>query len=89
MESERERQITYDFTYMWNPKYGTDESIYRTETDSQTCRTVLWLLRKGKGCTGSLGLVDSNLHFEWISNEVLMYSTRNYIQSLVIEYDGR
>ena len=29
------------------------------------------------------------LHLEWISNEVLMYSTGNYIQSLLIEHDGR
>ena len=32
-KSERERQI-YAITYMWNLKYGTNESIYRTETDS-------------------------------------------------------
>ena len=25
---------------------------------------------------------------EWISNEVLLYSTRNYIQSLGIDHDG-
>ena len=29
------------------------------------------------------------LHLEWISNEVLLYSTGNYIQSLGIEHDGR
>ena len=29
------------------------------------------------------------LHFEWISNEVLLYSTRNSIQSPGIEHDGR
>ena len=28
------------------------------------------------------------LHLEWISNEVLMYSTGNYIQSLETDYDG-
>ena len=28
------------------------------------------------------------LHLEWTSNEVLLYSTGNYIQSLVIEHDG-
>ena len=33
-KSEKERQIPYDFTYMWNLKYGTNESIY--ETESQT-----------------------------------------------------
>ena len=34
MKSERERQIPYDFTYMWHLKYGTNESIYKTEIDS-------------------------------------------------------
>ena len=29
------------------------------------------------------------LHLKWISNEVLLYSTGNYIQSLVVEHDGR
>ena len=28
-------------------------------------------------------------HLEWISNEVLLYSTGNYIHSLVMEHDGR
>ena len=35
-KSERERQIPHDITYMWNLKCGTNEPIYRTETDSQT-----------------------------------------------------
>ena len=29
------------------------------------------------------------LHLEWISNEVLPFSTGNYIQSLGIDHDGR
>ena len=29
------------------------------------------------------------LHLEWMSNEVLLYSTGNYIQSLGKERDGR
>ena len=36
VKSERERQIPYDITYMWNLKYDTNEPIYQTETDSQT-----------------------------------------------------
>jgi len=36
MQLERERQIPYDITYMWNLNYGTNEPIYKTETDSQT-----------------------------------------------------
>ena len=32
---------------MWNLKYGTNDSIYKTETDSQTERTDLWLPKGG------------------------------------------
>ena len=35
-KSEREGKIPYDITYMWNPKYDTNEPIYKTETESQT-----------------------------------------------------
>ena len=35
-KSEREREIPYDTTYMWNLKCDTNELIYETETDSQT-----------------------------------------------------
>ena len=29
------------------------------------------------------------LYLDWIDNEVLLYSTRKYVQSLVIEHDER
>jgi len=32
----RQRQISYDITYMWNLKYDTNDLIYKRETDSQT-----------------------------------------------------
>ena len=35
-KSERERQIPYDITYIWNLKYDTNEPICETETDSQS-----------------------------------------------------
>ena len=37
-KSERERQIPYDTIYMWNPKYDTNELIYKREsgTDIET-----------------------------------------------------
>ena len=47
-KSERERQIPYDTTCMWNLKYDTNELIYKTEIDSGTQRTDLWLPR-GRG----------------------------------------
>lgn len=34
--TEREREIPYDNTYMWNLTYGTNEPSYKIETDSQT-----------------------------------------------------
>ena len=45
-KSERERQLLYDITYVWNLKYGTKEPIYKTETDSQ------WTLGTDYGCQG-------------------------------------
>ena len=38
---------------MWNLKYGTNELIYETETDSQTQKTNFWL-PKGKGGGGGI-----------------------------------
>ena len=28
-KSERERQVSYDITYLWNLKYDTNEPIYK------------------------------------------------------------
>ena len=52
MKSEGERQIPYDISYTWNLKYDTNELIYKTETDSQTQRTDLWLPVWGGGGGG-------------------------------------
>ena len=35
-KSERERQIPYDITYMWNLKDDTNKLICETERESQT-----------------------------------------------------
>ena len=44
----------------------------------------------GSGMDWSFGVSRCKLlHLEWIRNEVLLYSTGNYIQSLVIEHDRR
>ena len=66
-KSERERQISYDITYMWNLKHDTNEPTYATETDSLTKRTDLWLPRGrgvGEGWSGNLGLADANYYIE-------------------------
>ena len=45
-EVRREKQIPHDITYMWNLTYGTNEPIYRKETNLWTWKTDLWLPRK-------------------------------------------
>ena len=76
---------------MWNLKYGTKESIYKIKTDRHTEQTVV-----AKGERGGSGM---NWEFrfsrckllclERMNNEILLYSTGNYIQSLGIDRDGR
>ena len=72
----------------------TNELIYKTETDSQTQRTDLWFPggeRSGSGVDWDRFGVGrcKLLHLEWISNEDLLYSARNYNKYLVIEHDGK
>ena len=47
-----DRQVLH-ITYIWDLKYDTNEFIYKTETDSQTEKTSLWL-PKGKGVQGRI-----------------------------------
>ena len=37
---EKERQIPYGITYMWNLKYNINEQIYETKTDSLIQRQI-------------------------------------------------
>ena len=67
---------------MWNLKCGTDDSIYKTETDcghgKQTCG-FQWG-KGGSGMSGDSGVSECKLlHLEWVSNEVLLYSTGNCV----------
>ena len=55
-QSERERQIPYDITYILNLIYGTNEPIYRKEINSWTWRTDLWLPRGRENEWDGLGV---------------------------------
>ena len=57
-----QRQIPRDITHMWNLNYGTNEPIYRPETDSQTWNRLVVAKEEGEGVgwAGSLGFVDAN-----------------------------
>ena len=77
---------------MWNLNYGTNEPIYKTETDSDT--EIRFVVAKGEG--GGRGMDSESgvsrcklLHLEWINNKVLLYSTGNYIQSPGINHNGK
>ena len=41
---------------MWNVKNNTNESIYKTETDSQTQETNLWLPNREGKAKGQIGV---------------------------------
>ena len=43
----RERQISYNITYMWNLKYDTNQHIYETKTDSQIQRIDFVVAKQG------------------------------------------
>ena len=70
--SEGERQIPYDITYMWNLKYGTNDPIYKIETDhghgGQT--SICQGEGEGNGVYGEFGRCKL-LHLEWISKDSL------------------
>ena len=84
-KSDKEGQIPYDITFMWNLKYDTNEHIYETKTDLQRSPRGL-----GKARTGSLGLIVCRLlYIGWTNTKALLYSTGNYIQYHVTNHDEK
>ena len=57
-KSERERQIPYDITYIWNLKYNTNEHIYKTNKLTDIKNRLAVANKEAR--TGSLGLADVN-----------------------------
>ena len=80
-KSERERQIPYDTTYIWNIICGPNEPFHRKETHG--------LGKQTSGCQGGgegsgtdweFGVNKCRLlHLERISNEILLHSTGDCI----------
>ena len=72
----RRRKIPYDITYIWNLKYGTNEPIYRTETDIENRLVFAKGAGGGRGMEWEFGISRCKLlHLEWLNNKVLLYST--------------
>jgi len=86
MKSVREAAASYDIPYMWNLKRNdTTELTYKTEIDLQN---ELMAARQGRIAGG--GIVREMeidmytlLYLKWITNKVLLYSTRNSAQYYV------
>ena len=77
---------------MWNLKCDTNQLIYKTETDSQTQKTNLWLPKgKGEGINQEFGInIYTLLYIKYqIANKDLLYSTGNYTQYFVIACKGK
>ena len=74
-------QIPYDITYKWNLIYGTNESFHRKENHGhgeQTCGCQEG--GEGSRMDWEFGVNRCRLlPLECISNEILPYSTGNYI----------
>ena len=58
-KSDRERQTSYDITYVWYLKYNSYESIYEKETESQTQKKKLMAMKgEQRGSRDKLGVCD-------------------------------
>ena len=84
--------MSYDITYMWNPKYNTSELTYKMETDSQTQKTNLQLSKGKRGEINQEFKISRYklLYTKQINNQDLLYSTGNYAtQYLIINSNGK
>ena len=87
-KSKRKTNTIWYHLYVEWIKYGTNKKKQTQRHGKQTCGCQ-WG-GGGSGMNWELGVSRCKLlHLEWIGNEVLLYSTGNYIQSLVMDHDGR
>ena len=87
--------MSYNIAYIQNlkKKKDTNELTYKTETDSQTQRTNVWLPRRWRGggeTDWEFGISRWKLLYTgWINNKVLLPSTGSYIHCPVINHHGK
>ena len=90
-QTEKEK-ISHDIPYMQNPKrYDTNDLTYKTETDSQTWKTSLWLpgerIRERIIREFEMDMYTL-LYLKWITNKNLQYSTWKSAQCYVAAWMG-
>ena len=83
--------ITRYHLYVESKKKDTNELIYKTETNSQTQKTNLWLPKGKVGVRGQdFGInIYTLLYIKQTTNKDLLYSTGNYTEYFVITYKGK
>ena len=88
----RERQLSYDITYMWNLKYDRNELIQKTETHKHRKQTYDYQRGsggRGAGINQKFGFSRYKLLYIKQINKVLLYSTGNSIHYPVINHNGK
>ena len=87
-----QRQILYDFTYIWNLKNNINVFIYKTETTHRH-RKQSYGYQRGRGggeINWEFGINwHTLLYIKQTNNKDLLYRTSNYIPYLVIIYNGK
>ena len=76
---------------MCNHLCGTDTYLQNISSLTDMEKRLVVDKEEGEGWMDWEYVVNKHklLHLEWISNEVLLYTTGNYMQSLEIEHDRR
>ena len=77
---------------MWDLKNNTDESIYKTETDSQTQKTNLCLPKgkeRGERINQEYGINRYTTIYKIDNKKDLLYNIGNCIQYFVITSKGK
>ena len=77
---------------MWNLKHSTKNPIHKAETDHGHGEKIYVCQGKAgkKRMDGEFGVGRFKLlHLEQMGNGVLLYSTWDCVQSLMLEHDGR
>ena len=89
-KSDRERQLPYDITYMWNLKYDMNLSTKQKQTHKENRLVVA---KREDSWGGKDWEFEANrcklLYVKWINSKILLYSTGNCIQSPEINHNGK
>ena len=88
--TQKEKDKYHMISHIWNLIYSTKETFHRKENHGLGEQTF--------GCQGGAGGSGMDWEFgvnrcgllpsEWISNETLLCSTGNHVQSLIMEHDN-